>query len=416
MSIYSTEAIKTVEINAKTQNAYRCEFSLSHLDPDTVILPNMRLANVGCTVGAATNYNAMLGAKSIIKSIHLYSGKTKIDGQHDVGRWLAFNQLRNSNELNRSVKQFSDCTQLGYAFNQQGADKEVTVAPALRLPCAVTEAATGKATLQLVDVFPVLRELVVLDPMVFENLRIVVEFQTKSLFVTELFNSVITPLVPILLIDQADRKAAGKNPSVVSWMAIENDRFNIDAVPVPAAPQVTSNTKRLNGFNNKNVNRIVIMTTFTDENKYRETDATDEDVDGIGPYASNAQLQERFQIICNGSNRLPLEGLEGQGGQRKLAKLNDSWGKFNITPFQNGLFLHNLDLVDTAGAGTLSQMDFFGCYLNQKVNSLDITYTRTSIPDGSYHTNYSNALTMIVHGEVPKAIQFGKGGFNVSYL
>ena len=44
-----------------------------------------------------------------------------------------------------------------------------------------------------------------------------------------MFNSVITPLVPILLIDQADRKAAGKNPSVVSWMAIENDRFNIDA-------------------------------------------------------------------------------------------------------------------------------------------------------------------------------------------
>ena len=80
MSIYSTEAIKTVEINAKTQNAYRCEFSLSHLDPDTVILPNMRLANVGCTVGTATNYNAMLGAKSIIKSIHLYSARPKSTG------------------------------------------------------------------------------------------------------------------------------------------------------------------------------------------------------------------------------------------------------------------------------------------------------------------------------------------------
>ena len=73
---------------------FQTEFRLSG---GTVYLSNMRLLNVGCTTDAAVAYNALAGAYSVIKSIHLYDGNQLIDQLLEANVWAAFSQYNKRN-------------------------------------------------------------------------------------------------------------------------------------------------------------------------------------------------------------------------------------------------------------------------------------------------------------------------------
>ena len=77
-----THLVDPIYDTSKFQTEFR-------LQGDTVYLSNMRLLDVGCTVDSAVAYNALAGAYSVIKSIHLYDGNQLLDQLLEANIWAA---------------------------------------------------------------------------------------------------------------------------------------------------------------------------------------------------------------------------------------------------------------------------------------------------------------------------------------
>ena len=392
---------------------------------------NLRLTNIGVKIDAK-NYNLTAGGYGLIKHAYLYDGKKEIDSTRFANRYLAFANHLKANSVNSTLDRHIKHHRIGFDI---GEEKVITAVNGKN-----TKDQTGAqdedslVTLDLRLVFPLLNSMVFLDTRTFKNLKVVIEYEQDARIVLTNNAAVYTVNDPVLLadeiMDEATLNALAKEVKGAAWNCIEHDIMQTTAALAVAgtadtlvAEQVTK--KKINGFDNKYVSRVVMMKTFTDKGNCITGNA----VIGAGDMQSLAQHKEKLQARVNGRNLFSGDGIDHEGFKAKLLAM--TFGDVNIAPYQNlesvGLDQLKNNSVHKAGVQGLSsnkqnqevgQANFIGFSIEDVVNDLQFEYRRTNVHDDhSAAVQKSNeALDIHIYAEVRKQIQISGDNYQINYI
>jgi hypothetical protein len=422
MSFY-TEGLKSHVVDAVHHSSnFRTEFRLK---PNTVYLTNFRLANLGVSLSGATQYNPLAGISSTIRSIHLYDGNQLLDQILEFPLWAGFTAYNRANKSNEDLQRQLNLNQLGFVYEgldlpaADGGSSSTDIAKIRTKydPPQPHGSQPSKGWLSLKGILPMLDASLYCPTTVFKNLRLVIEWNTNKGQMTVDDNGTASTagdiLEPVLLVDEVvnpERQAQiAKQYKGVQFNAIEHDRVPINAIAVGAGS--VEQTKTVGGFDNKRVNRFLIVNT-------PQAVATTDACMGLG---STAMFKEKIQIRINGSNRYPADGITRPN--QRLALLTDVWGSCNAFPGTNTV-LCGTDVADddkkierVATTRTFGgNLDYFGCTtpMDEPVLEFQIDHTRYS--ETSASAPQYGAMNLNVFGEVMKQIVVAGNGYRVVYL
>ena len=412
------------------RSGLRVEFRLP--SADAVYLSDLRLINVGVTSNSATDEpNKLLGILGAIKSITLLDGSVQLDRISNAPVYNAFRNANMDNDANLSMNRFLRYIQTGYmvqgdyaitgSANTQFALNSPEVAQQNPQTYTGSALSAKRAWISLKEVLPFLRSSLVLPKSVYKNLRVVVEYNSPSelQFLTKDSTATKASTADALLLADELEDGDMKDQMMsqykgVVYRPIEHEMVVAPKIePTPSlddsAGRVTSkqeNNYQLHGARNKKLIKLVICQTPTDSTTWLSTN----DVVGFGNVASSAQYKTDVQVIVNGVPKLPSSGMSpsatGTYANRRLAYLNDTWGRFNIVTGQNVINLNRLDDF-TADDNLKGQQDFIGCMIDDYVSELRLDYNRTAIVGNA---NTIQALNLNVFYEVEKAVVMNDDG------
>lgn len=426
MSLYSG-SLKTHIVDNISFSQSRTVFTF---DKDTMFYSNLRLVDLGVK-GTATRYNPLAGCFGAIRHIRLMDGAKEIDSMRFANRYLAWNNLLASNAHNRDFEGRMTKNEIGYSINE---DQQL-VPGACPNAAAKTEnqtidAAGLTASLGSLDVrkcLKLLNKLTVLDTVMFENLRLEIEWETdaRNTIVSQaagdsakLQCALICDEITDPKLQEANRRQMG----AVVWEAIEHDQFQVpDNITVAnaladAAVATQSVNNKVNGFDGKLVNRCVMMKCYTDKTKNIDTN----NVVAFGDLGSRAQLREKINVSKNGGRLFTGDGLSKAGTAALLA---DTWGAINIAPFQDKTSVGKDNKNDasvhkegceppqaTDQALTVGTLSYAGWTIADRINDLQISYERSNVKDSIAVQKYNEALDIHLFCEVSKSFIPLKGG------
>ena len=416
MSFYSDQNVATRYSDPKiyTENS-RCSFELD--SNEAAYLPNMRLLFLGLTSDNATDYNHLLGAMGLIRNARLLDGKTVLCGANENQFYQGFKNINATNERNQSVDSFQSCSALGFTVN--GLTRKVArVTKNLQANTGLPSAAspTNSAVLDLRTIFPMLNSISHLPTSLFRNLRIEIEFDANqaSQIIMDTNNTIKT-LRPVLAVDVIENPALvdsmNSKLTNASWLEIEHDMFVIPSAPATAANSgVRQNVNvKINGFNNKHLERLLIVKEIQNPAKELSTTA----VQGLGGrFSSQCCFRQNTQFRVNGGNLLPRSGIVGNN--ERLAYIVDTYGDCSAYIGSNQYGGDNsLEIADARAL--LGQVDYIGVYVGQPISDLQINYSRVALEDATLKSPTTDALNAHCYGEIRKQLIVGKGGYNIQY-
>lgn len=455
MAFY-TAGIKTHLLDPVHDNPnFRTEFRFK---ADTVYLSNLRLADVGFhNSNGEKPYNHLAGIWAGIQSIHLYDNNTLLDQLLDVPKWLAFTQYNKPNVSQGDLGRETVRHNLGFQVTKTDITKAPVIqhAPSLHgIAVSNAEGSETKGWLSLKSVLPMLDNSQYLPTGVFKNLKLVIQY-SKNLNTAVIGGlNIKSSREPYLICDEIvniqQQASINQNYKGVQFLAIEHDRVYLGsnetaAGKMKADDQPASFT--LSGFDNKTINRFVLVKTPTVQ------------VDDVSPavrdIGSVAQIDEVIQIRVNGQNKFPGNGI-GRPNER-LALLTDTWGTCNTLIGMNDVGTGmsapvkaadgsqnypeiNYKLTSSFGS-FLGNVDYFGCSVQDFVQEFVIDYKRggvtaggltanptivdagTGVPAGnpelagSYNAQhrFSQPLQLNFFAEANKSIVVGGGKYTVGY-
>lgn len=408
MSFYN-QSVSTQIIDAQfDQSRYRSEFRIVK---EGLYSTAMRVLNIGLQATGDGRYNYLTGAQGVVKSMFLMDGRQVLDQVIDYNDMSAFYAYNHTNNENRDLYKALSKNGMGFVF-----DKQPVAASELPFPQNDTlikedfpnqshtpktlYEETAMGFLNLREVFPLLKQLPLVSTQLFPNLRVVIEYDTSSSLIA--MGAVLGTTLPILVVDQImnpqlEASTVSAFKSVV-WSAVE-----LESVVVKASTAAQQSEKyRLNGFSNKTLMNVLVQkkgsTAVSDIYKSKGS------ITGFG---------EEFQLVINGSNLFPLDGIVG--ANQRLALLHDTYNACNAHPASANLAMYNSDNFVELASDRVGQTDWFGCSVNKPITSLEIQYSREFVD--TMNARYSQALTLNVFGTVLKSIvKNPKGGYSVIYL
>lgn len=420
---YYTSSISTQIIDPQFNSSkYRTEFRIVK---DGLYSTAMRILNIGLTANAQSiasggRYNLLTGAGSAIKSIYLYDGRQVLDSVVNYADKSAFTAYNHGNNENRDIYKALSKNGLGFVFDQK-PDEEGTPQPLFQnlikedFPNMshtpkLTQEESALGFLNLREVFPLLRQLPFISTKLFPNLRVVIEYNLTDALVEQGMAGVATGTSqPILVVDQVmnDELEASTvaNFTNVVWTACE-----VESVSVPKPTDPIAGTQsikyRLNGFANKTLMSLLIQ-------KKGSTDVSNL----YKSHGSITGLREAIQVMVNGSNLFPLEGINR--ANERLAILHDTFGVCNSHPANANLAIYgSANFIDDF-VNRVGNTDYIGCTINKPITSLEVQFSRQyDITEGTtLDPRYSQALTLNIFGNVLKSIvKNPKGGYSVLYV
>ena len=401
----SGNKIKTRIIDPSRYRAgVNVEFKLD--DVDVSYLPNMRLINLSATAAATQSPQDIGGLANLIHDIRLYDGREEIDALRYAGQWMSFQQLRDANAKNVSVNNHLFKSNVGCVLAKQTTSIQIVDAvKAADNTLNTAESTTRKAHLELRELLPALSQMNYIDSSIMKNLRIVIEFQTDLNFLGHKVGQDMVTIQPALVVDYTTEPNAPMQN--VSWLAIEHDEYNLPAKAAAGSAttallQQTSN--RVNGFNNKSVERLLFVKQYASTAQYN--DGTDIDKYST---ASLANYRESWQFRVNGQNLMPTPVDTDSKIQVMCA---DSWGDLNAPLASNLSNFINKTELDATKVG---KMAYMGVSISDYVKSLDIEHNRYVLDDTS--TTKTNAAQRVhIFGEVRKSLVIKGGEYMVSYV
>lgn len=340
----------------------RTEFRI--MSSDKIVLSNMRLCDFGAVLGMAlpTSYIRTAGLYSLIKNIYLYSGSVLIDQMRDCSKFMAIKNMKSNSADIADLNQRLLCSNnilkpVDAPLSPETAESVEMNAPSNQL--------LGRVPLS--QIFGLLRSLDTFN--MWNDLRLVIEYETdvNNVFQTPRPENgqwtINTPLLATdeLVVDEAGRDAmmkAGLNVQVI-FQQIERERWYI-----PALQGYYS--QRLRAFDTRTLSNLVIQTL--DGTVHAQ----------LGRNYSTAVLGEKINLVVNGKKLLPYQGADSQ--QKKLAMFQDSFGATICFTGENDILNLGEDQVaQTYGDDALAllgELSFFGCDVMNRINSLDVEYTR----------------------------------------
>lgn len=428
MSFYNQSIATQIIDPSFNSSKYRTEFRIVK---DGLYLSNMRVHNLGLTTSLAgvedeNAYNYLTGIHGAIENIYLYDGKQILDQVLHYADRSAFTEYNKTNQANQDIYKFASKTGLGFVLNRQ---PQISVEPTVQKKALVTEfypnsarevgdtqESTPLGFLNLREVFPMLRSVEFLHTSIFKNLRVVIEYkQGPNPLAYVDVNTFSGTSQPILVIDQVMNESLAQKVlsefKPIVWSALE-----VEQVLVPVAS--SGNKFRLNAFTNKTLSSVVIQKKATNVAVASRLYKT---------YGSETAVDETIQLLVDGSNVLPQNGVDRP--MWRLSLLSDSLGNCNahtasasITPYNPQYIVDDtvkvIDEVPTTKAtwaDRCGRLDYFGCIIDKPINTLDLVYSRTINLDAD--ARYNQGLYLNVFGSVVKQlVPAGKNGYTVSYV
>lgn len=417
----------------------RLEF---RLHPDTLYLSNMRLLNIGITSdNGADNYNKALGAYGAIRSISLLDGSQLLDQLQSVPVVQTFKNLNRRNDTQLSTGR--ELYWSNYGFTSQGkytvnanAIQRSSIKVNIQNP---NNALAGKeAWISLRDCLSFLENSMSVPTNVYRQLRLVVEYNDPSVLKFLCNNENATHNTTenaLLVVDEVndgdlkermmkEYKGVVYKPLEVDSVVVEGgnsaggggatDPFNSLANTPTGSRLKQSKSYLLNGFNDKKLHRLAIAQTPTSSATWVDTNVNT----GLASVASVAQFHNELQVRVNGSNKLAGQGqsqsVTGDGSNRKLRFLNDTWGVSNVVQGFNSTGTNKqADYLATDVVPLVGEQQFLGLRIGEYIRELQIFYNR----DGVFNNPKSTQqLTLNVIGEVEKAVIVNSdNSYNVVY-
>lgn len=281
----------------------------------------------------------------------------------------------------------------------------------------LTDDKTSKGWLDLVEVFPMLRNLSFLHTGLFKKLRVVLEYEnmtssTNTVLNNEVSSSSNRTVEPLLIADEVkDDKLSEeflKNLKGFKYISYEND---VDVLPVidTSSDSVVEQVKtfRMRGFDKKRVERLLVVKQQTRAQRTKYLNM-----------GSKAQVNEKYQIYVNNSELLPFNS--AMRHNERLGMLHDVYGTCNTTP---GMNLPDMELGTAIVAdfeNKKGELDYFAVNVANVVNDLQIKYQRTGLnaSDGITDANnpYNCQLNFNLFAEVVKNfVVLNDGTYRISY-
>mgnify|MGYP003631459039 FL=1 len=260
---------------------------------------------------------------------------------------MSFQQLRDSNSKNVSVNNNLLKSNVGSIIARNSTSIQVLDAADVSENTLNTAESTtkAKAHLDLRELLGSLSQMNYLDSSVFKNLRLVIEFETDTNFIQHKVGQDMTTIQPALVVDYTTAPNAPMRN--ISWLAIEHDEYSLPAAAAAAgatsALQQPSNN-RINGFNNKSVERLLFVKQYSSPSIYN--DGTDIDKFSTG---SIANYRESWQWRVNGQNVMPTAIDTDSKIQVLMA---DTWGDINAPLASNLYNFINKTELDAAKVGS----------------------------------------------------------------
>jgi len=350
-------------------NNTRTEFRVS--SADKVVLTNMRLCDFGISDFVSDSndcaYARTAGLYALIKNIYLYSGSVLIDQLRDCSKYMA---IKNAKSTSADI----------YDLNQQLLCSNNVLIPYQTIDPEYPDQVELNANIQkLVGRVPLSQILALLRATdtfnMWNDLRLVIEYNTnpEEIFQTEYPNSwtVSTPLLGYdeLVVDEAGRDAMMKQGQAITlvYSQVERERWY---VPVGASYF----SQRLRAFDSKTLSSVVIQTKIPNvPDQY---------------LANNYSIVvpgEAINLVVNGKKLLPYTGCSTPN--MKLAMFNDSFGQVVcFTGEADEVETDQAELVNTYGPiaqELLGKFSFFGCDVLNKINTLDVEFSRDTAIAGN---------------------------------
>ena len=426
MSMYSNGTIKSVIIDPTNYRVNsRAEFKL---DGERLYKTDLKLVNVGVNSATSTPYNKLAGVAGIVKRIALLDGKTELDSCNECHRYYAFKQLLAENAGNESMSRYLVHNGQGLRTSEQDKKLVNLVQPAN----IKGDDSTPEGTIDLRDMLPLLRSMDLLDAgKTFPNLRLQVEFETDDRLKVSDVTTLSSTLEPLLLADVIEDPAVMASmqkqmPSMVQFNKVEHDMFHVpqakaDNVAVTATTQTVN--KKVRGFDNKRIGRLLAIKTYSNKDKSK----TDDAIDDIGDMGSIACYDEIFNVRVNGKNILARKGND-KAPNARLAMLCDAYGDMASYFGSNLISILGNDKQVADGVNKTGRLDYFGIVVNETIQDLQISYDRTHLAsdNGSAGTTAQKAAAIKVkanvgidvhlYGEVAKVLSISPNGYNVAYV
>lgn len=415
LNIPFSQGIQSEMIDAVSHTNYRTEF---HLDSNKVMLPSLRLTNLGVldsTAAGVTNkfLDPIGGIMSIIKNIYLMDGGQVLDQMQNVQVLGTFSENNKSNDVMVSSNSQVSGASMGMAYSLESTtltaaasnnavreDKFITTNVVAGNDYTADSVfrfnidSTNKTTchLDLSKCFNLLNNINVLSTNVFKNLRIVVEYNDLSKCVFQLSNLSGTAPVysttsigiqrPTLLVDYVTNENNAMNlekqlmGKTINYRVLESD--NVFNVGVGTGNNFN---EKVYGFDTKTLLRLAC---FKQGNILSQ---------------SLAHSTEKINFVINGKQYLPYTGLDAKN--KSLMYLVESWGQFGMKGDENDYqkrILNSRQLTDNTYTGLL---------VGKRIDELIVNYSNTA---------GVNTMNLIIIGEVVKSITFNNNGsYVVSY-
>jgi len=412
MSFYSSSITTRILDPILDVNNSRVEW---RFNKNSVFLSNMRVAGLSAT-GTPQDINVGAGVGELIESVHLYDNNYVLSQLLQFDKYAAFHNYAKANSTNRDLEHFLMKNNLGY--EKRELDDVLTPRSAvLDTTNSANQYNTDVSTTALgwLDVkrfLPMLQALMYLPTSVFKDMRLVIQFKSGVL------TNQATNINPTLIVDEmTDPETQNKLLSGFKggmFMELEHDFVRLNGKNPSVAEQTLeqSETKQLKGYDNKYVNRLLLVKTPT-------TSTAGQFSTQLNKLGSQLFFREQSNMRVNGRN---LEAGAGQDTPNKaLGELVDTFGEVNC--YLNQIHLPQnasaRDILGTQPLATLGEQDYRSFLVAENVSELQFIFKRTSAhdtatPSDEYKLN--QAVDCNFFGEVRKVLQVSPDGtYAISY-
>ena len=403
MAFYKS-SIKTNLIDPTLDKSNRrCEFRFP--GEDQVILSNMRIANIGITANPGAAYNMGAGAYEVIKSIHLYDGNTLLDQQLDFSKYVAWKNYNRQNSSNKDLNGFLSGNGLGYDIQGDDTDIQSAKINSSFLSRAYTSVddTTFKSWLDLKSCLPMLNSVLYLPTSVFKNLRVVIEFN-KAVGTAQ--NTTAPLLIADEMVDSSVKNNLLSSFKGVEFVCVEHDSFVVDKVfsATDTASKTQKTSKLLKGFDNKLLNRFVVVKESAGTNKSTE----------LGSLGSQLCYREKDNVRVNGRTLLVGDGIDTTA--KALSSCSDVYGTCNS--YANSLALpvdaQSQSVLASATSNILGEQDYRCFRVAERVEQMEYQFSRQGVFTTDVATSNDEKINaqLVLHffGEVPKKMSVNKDG------
>ena len=373
-------------------------------------------------------YSDLVGAYGLIRHIRLMSRGVELDSCRNANYLMAFKNVNNANEENIGIRSKLSNAKVGFQIDEKLQFEARNVSTALDVASVENK---GSAVLHLNNILPLLNSVEVFNTEVFPELRVVIEYNTDEKLKLTNTTDASTSNRPLLIAEEVSDPAminASRGFKGVQWATIETDQT---IIPAQAGAGVQSVVRKINGFDGKKVDRIVMMKhLFPISTNYNGAAAI-----GFGAYSSYVQNLEKINFNLNGKPIFPnSDGLKDSGEKAML--LEDTWGRCDILPYGNqsgtgANFGRTQDIVGSAIYGVprisgsdanpriserVGALDYVGLSIADHVQNLELNYERTCVADTQSHLPQNSSLEIRFFAEVRKQMTASNGNVMVSYV